>query len=647
MEVALTNCLAVTACTARTFLLYYSQAGSLLAALVTPKGLYQLTPTNKLPSVGEGTAEVLSMCKAQVHFSARQFTLTGRLLGGGACCAGGQGLGQNSKNSKKWSDLILRISRAPDKTSAKPDLAELSQVLTPPTLDTFRDIVDDLAKATWTNISVKAGIIKILIKAAEQMYLAFQGGELVASPAVCTTAIVKLKLLRTRLVGDDAEEAYNDCRMGVVLSAIEEIAEGEKPPEVAVIKTAFQTRDVPPDFDYHAQIFSESLIAATLPLRLTMKKSETRKIFDGLMERLNELPWELQGLIAIVLLRIPVPERSEEHIQYFEKYFEPLLMQHHGGQNTWKIRAVAAKALWHFLKHDAPETAKEAASVCFVKALDTESHDGVLRLLKRLPRTFLNPSIICTALLGAGTGGYYNLKTRELIGIQHELLHGTARAVASLKETMIITGGLKNAKRTFEIDIGTMEARELAMLNEPRFWHGACLVGHEIIVCGGKSYPDGKALASCEKLVADKWLPLESMTCPRESHSCAAWGTTVYAVGGLGAPEAPTTVEVLKHLVWTRLPFTLPNPILVPGIYLKSEDEMIIGGGKTESPLSDVMTLNLKTGATQPMRSLPHPSAFASDLVEMHGNLLVFLSSETREVFEFDMDADSWTTREY
>jgi len=649
MEAALVNCLAVTECTARTFLVFYCQWQGLRAALVTPRGLFVLSSTEVMPAItASNLGEVrafLSECKANVHFATRQFSLSGRLLGGGACCSTAEGLSQQAKKTGKWSEAMRRISQASDKVSAKADLQQVRLYLADPTLEKFKDLIDDMARIAWASTSAKSALIKELLRAAEKLYLVSQTDGL-ESVQLCGSVLAEFRMLKNRLISEEAEDAFNHCKAAIIVSALEEISEGQKAPEIAVIRTALGTGTIPADFDFQAQVFSESLVAASLQLRLVAKWKEMRHVFDQKSANLCECPWEIQGVLAHILLRLPIPEEREEWESYFVRFLEPLLMQT-SGQYSWKVRAVATSALDWFLTHSAPESAKELASLSIFKALDSEPHPGVLRLLKQLPRTYLNPSIICTALADAGTGGLYNLKTRELLGIQHAVLHGTARAVASLKGTMIITGGLLNPKRTFEIDVNSLQVRELATLNEERFWHGACLVGHEIVVCGGKSTPDGPALASSEKLLSDKWVTLAHMTCARESHSCAAWGTSVYAVGGLGSPEAATTVEVLKHLVWTRLPLNLPRPILVPGVYLKSEDEMILGGGKTDTAVADVILLSLNSGAIQPLRSLPHPSAFSSDLVEMRDNLLVFLSSESREMFEFDFNSDSWSTREY
>lgn len=650
MEAALTNCLAVTACTARTYLVFYSHFEALKAALVTPRGLFQLSPATALPAITGSNLEAikafLGNCKANVHFSARQFSLSGRLLGGGACCANPGGISQQAKKTGKWSEAMHKISQASDKASAKADLKEIRLYLAEPTLEKLKEVIDDMAHIVWPITSAKSALIKELVLAAEKLYLVSQTSGTPSDKPLCNSVLAAFRQVRLRLISEEVEDSFNDCKAALIVSALEEISEDQKFPDLAVIKAALETGTVPEDFSFKSEVFTESLIAAGLPLRLASKFKDLRHIFDDQMENMGELSWEIQGILAFLLTRLPVPEEREAQEAYFIRNLEPLLMQNNG-QHSWKVRAVAVSSLDWFLSHSSSESAKEVASLSFLKALDSEPHQGVLRLLKQLPKTYLNPSIICTALTGAGTGGLYNLKTRELIGIQHALLHGTARAVASLKGTMIITGGLLNPKRTFEIDVKTLQARELATLNEERFWHGACLVGHEIIVCGGKSFPDGQALSSSEKLIGDKWVSLANMTCARESHTCAAWGTSVYAVGGIGAPEAATTVEVLKHLKWTRLPITLPQAILVPGVYLKSEDEMILGGGKTDSAIADVLILNLNSGATQPLKSLPHPSAFSSDLVEMRDNLLVFLSSESRELFEFDFNSDSWSTLEY
>ena len=649
MEAALVDSIAVASVTPRSFLLFFRQLSELKALFVTPKTYFPLaaaSPLPALPSDLSGVRECLASCRAHISVQARQFALSGSLVGGGQCCAKGSGLELEAKKSSKWGEIMRKISQATDKESVKAELGQLKAAVREPTLEEFREVIDDMTKLTWRNMEARNALIKYLLRGSESMFMLSETSGLASSPPLCERVQNGLTQVRHRLLTGTPDEIYQECCLDVIASALQEISEGGKSPAVGVIKAALQGQ-VGAELSVEDPVFKESLVAAFLPIRLAAQNIELRGLLEPLYQTLNECPWQVQALLVHRVMKMPVKDSTHEELtEYFAKYFEPLLGVN-DGPNSWKVRAVAAQSLGKFLNGGAAETPKEAASGFILTALERESSDNVIQILQQLPRTYLNPSLICTSLAGAGSGGLFNFKTGELKGFDHPLLHGTGRAVASLKDTLILTGGLINPKKCFEIDPESMKVRELATMNVERFWHGACLVGLDVVVCGGRSIPDGEALNSAEKLVGDKWVVLPNMTCRRESHSCAGWGTLVYAVGGLGDEASPVSIEVLEHNAWRKLDIVLPFPLLVPGVYLKAEDQMVLGGGRAEETLAAVHILSLKTGELQKLPDLPHACAFSSDLVEMRENCLFFLSSETKELFKLDLGSQEWTVREY
>lgn len=641
MEAAIANAVAVHSLNPRCFLLFFTQQSSLRALFCSPKLRYWLTS-----AVPAAAAAYIGNCQPLVQIQSRTFTLKGKLIGGGACCTKADAPLPSRAKSTPYNDIITRLGKTASLEAAQPDLMTLRKLLDTPSLESFRDALEALAGANWVTHVAKPTVVEILLSVSEQLYLQGRSSAASPSPPLCQQLQTSAEQAKAKALREGLEEIYLEASFDAIISAIQEIAEGGVVPELVPVQAALAGPTVSADLDFDAYVFHESLVAALQAIRVVAKHPDQLAKLDTFKQ--HESSWQLQAFLVHNYCHLSATDMSRDQWEAeIASHLDPYLLNN-AGQSSYKVRTVAMQSLHALLtSSSAPETKKEVASLSILKAYGTESHEGVRALLKKLPRTYLTPFMICVALNGSGSGGLYNLKTDTLQAFQSSLLHGTARAVASLRGTVVISGGLINSKRCYEFNPNTLAVHELPMLNVPRYWHGACLVGFEMIVCGGRSTPDGEALASVEKLGGDRWVTLPDMTCRRESLTCSAWGTSVYAVGGIGDPQASVSIEVLERNVWRRLELTLPAALLVPGVYLKSDEEMVIGGGRREEQLTEVVLLNLKTGARQDLPALPHPAAFSGDLVEMRGDCLVFLSSEERELFELSPGAQAWTTRTY
>ncbi len=639
MEAALRNVVGIRTLNSHCFLLFFTQQSSLKALFFSPKLRYWLT--SALPAAA---AACISQCQPLVHIESRSFTLKGKLLGGGACCAKAEAPLPSRAKSTPYSDIMTRLGKAASVEAAQADLMMLHKLLDSPSLETFKDALEALAVANWVTHAAKPAVVELLLGVSERLYLQGRSSAAMPSPPLCQQLQVSAEQAKAKALRDGLEEVYLEACFDAMISAIQEIAEGGVVPELAPLQAALVGTTA--DLGFEDYVFHESLIAALQAIRVVAKHPDQLAKLDTY--KLEESSWQLQCFLVRNYCHLPAKDMSRDQWEAeIAAHLEPYLLNN-AGQSSYKVRTVAVQSLHSLLTSvTASETKKEVASLSVFKVYGTESHEGVRALVKKLPRTYLTPFMICVALAGSGSGGLFNLKTNTLQAFQSPLLHGTARAVASLRGTVVISGGLINSKRCFELNPNTLAVHELPMLNVARYWHGACLVGFELIVCGGRSTPDGEALASVEKLGGDKWVALPDMICRRESLTCSAWGMKVFAVGGIGDPQAAVSIEMLENNIWQKLELTLPAALLVPGVYLKSEEEMVVGGGRREDMLAEVVVLNLKTGARQELPSLPRPAAFAGDLVEMMGETLVFLSSESQELFQLSPGAQAWTTRTY
>ena len=641
MEIAISNAVAVRSLNPSCFLLFFTQQSSLKAIFCSPKLRYWLS--SALPAAA---AACIDQYQPLVQIESRTFTLKGKLMGGGACCAKADAPLPSRAKSTPYNDIMTRLGKAASLEAAQPDLVTLHKMLDLPSLESFRDALEALAGSNWVTHVAKPDVVELLLRVSEQLYLQGRSSAVTPSPPLCQQLQTCAEQAKAKALREGLDEIYLEASFDAIISAILEIAEGGIVPELAPVQAALTGSSVSADISFDAYVFHESLVAALQAIRVVAKYPDQLAKLDTYTQQ--ESSWQLQAFLVRNYCHLPAKDMPRDQWEAeIAAHLDPYLLNN-AGQSSYKVRAIALQSLHSLItSSSASETKKEVASLSILKAFGTESHEGVLTILKKLPRTYLNPFMICVALSGSGCGGLFNLKTNTLQAFQSPLLHGTARAVASLYGTVVISGGLINSKKCIEINPTTSIVHELPMLNVERYWHGACLVGFELIVCGGRSTPDGEALASVEKLGGDRWVSLPDMTCRRESLTCSAWGTKVYAVGGIGDPQAPVSIEVLDRNVWRRLDLTLPAALLVPGVYLKSDEEMVIGGGRREDQLAEVFVLNLKTGARQDLPALPHPAAFSGDLVEMKGETLVFLSSEAQELFELSPGAQAWTTRTY
>lgn len=159
------------------------------------------------------------------------------------------------------------------------------------------------------------------------------------------------------------------------------------------------------------------------------------------------------------------------------------------------------------------------------------------------------------------------------------------------KESAIVTGGLKNSKSVFRINLATCTAVKLNDMQESRSWHSLLWFNKAIFAIAGRS-DQKEPLASTEKLSFTEdsftglWETAESLEIGRENATAICMNDCVYVIGGSykvgGRLTLMDGIEKYEGNLWKCIAVKLPYPMSGVGAVFNENGVLIIVGGTRE-----------------------------------------------------------------
>ena len=222
----------------------------------------------------------------------------------------------------------------------------------------------------------------------------------------------------------------------------------------------------------------------------------------------------------------------------------------------------------------------------------------------------------------------------ELQRVASELLASSSRLVLLNSDTAIVTGGLGQLHDAIELSLGLMEVRRLHPMIFGRFWHGIVTAKGAVVVSGGKDEEGGLPLAVCEIFDGEEWQQLPGLNSPRDSHTMAAYDTSVYVVGGEDEESnALASIEKLSGDKWVTLLAELPKARTMPGAVFVCSEVLVVIGGMQGGERKNTYRLNLLTGQHTELGPLPLAARFPSNPTACAEGVVYALDNATVKVF--------------
>jgi serine/threonine protein kinase len=189
----------------------------------------------------------------------------------------------------------------------------------------------------------------------------------------------------------------------------------------------------------------------------------------------------------------------------------------------------------------------------------------------------------------------------------------SSASVLILTDSLIVSGGLKNSKSVFKINISTGASVKLQDMNEERSWHTMILHLEKLFVIGGRDTRK-ESLASCESLGTSNdienqsWNREESLQNCRENATALSVNQDIFVFGGVakvGIKRALLdTVERYSNGSWSTLEIRLVEPASGIGLVFFSTDEIWLVGGSLDKGNMSKRFFKLLLGDDNSVRGL-------------------------------------------
>lgn len=167
----------------------------------------------------------------------------------------------------------------------------------------------------------------------------------------------------------------------------------------------------------------------------------------------------------------------------------------------------------------------------------------------------------------------------------------SARAIL-WNDSVIITGGLKNNKNVFKINIATCAATKLQDMHKGRAWHTLLLHQDAFYVIGGRD-EEKKTIDECEKImvntddiVNENWIVENRLVLGRENATGISVNDRIYIFGGSfkngNKWQLMDSVEVYYKRTWELLTIRIPKPASGIGLACPDKETIWLVGGNLD-----------------------------------------------------------------
>ncbi|OMJ84695.1 hypothetical protein SteCoe_14153 [Stentor coeruleus] len=182
-------------------------------------------------------------------------------------------------------------------------------------------------------------------------------------------------------------------------------------------------------------------------------------------------------------------------------------------------------------------------------------------------------------------------QNEKLAILNSHRFQSSSRAVL-YRDSVIITGGLKNSKCVFKIIVSTCAATKLMDMNEGRSWHTLLYHEDQLYVIGGRS--DAKEPMKSveildtmqEDISKENWKRGIDMQSPRENTSAISYEGKIFVVGGsqkeVNRWTPMNSIEIFVNGSWEFYGNYLDSPCSGVGLIVNKQGLILIVGGSRE-----------------------------------------------------------------
>ena len=228
----------------------------------------------------------------------------------------------------------------------------------------------------------------------------------------------------------------------------------------------------------------------------------------------------------------------------------------------------------------------------------------------------------------------------KLITLNSHRIQSSSRLVA-YKDSVIITGGLKNSKGVFIINVTTCAANKWAELNTGRSWHSIVYHNDNLVVMGGRA--DNKEPLKSTEIFSlsetspnKEWRVAGCLAHERESASAISVGEHIYIFGGSHKIEnrwvQMDSIERFTDNSWEELlNIRLHRPCSNVGLAINSEKNILIIGGTREKGAhsKEVYEFNCRSGdIILSEKSLDEADTFSSQSLNDNNGKIYILGNQ-------------------
>ncbi|CAG9323268.1 unnamed protein product [Blepharisma stoltei] len=212
-----------------------------------------------------------------------------------------------------------------------------------------------------------------------------------------------------------------------------------------------------------------------------------------------------------------------------------------------------------------------------------------------------------------------NRKIRKTSSLNSHRFQSSSR-VAVIDEGVVVTGGLKNSKNVFLINLVTRDSAKLEDMKQGRAWHAITVLNKDLFVIGGRDPERKEPIKSVEIYKDGKWDECEPLNIERENATALAVDNEIYVVGGANKStkrlELISSIEKYFEGHWEVLSLNLPVPMSGVGLVNSAPRTIMIIGGGRERGVSSPETFEWNLDTNQIVleeKALPEGDTFGSN----------------------------------
>ncbi|OMJ74112.1 hypothetical protein SteCoe_27032 [Stentor coeruleus] len=233
-----------------------------------------------------------------------------------------------------------------------------------------------------------------------------------------------------------------------------------------------------------------------------------------------------------------------------------------------------------------------------------------------------------------GTLTFINPQTKAVCDLPIPYIKKSSRMLQT-EEGILVTGGSGYAYQAFIIT-KDLEIKPIVSLTHPRFWHCTGYIqGYPAVAVGTEKSRQPKVFVNTVEIYKNgQWYDLPSTNINRASAAMITNNNYTYLCGGVVTDgnynNIINTIERFENNSWVILNICLPDNILSPACYFRSDNEIaFFGGEKAGKVYSDrIFAINVDNGDVNEMGKLSKKTKFTYAQIKKNNGIFYLCDFE-------------------